>query len=116
MPSVQNRPRKIPHTMKEAVEAKLKSLVQLGVLAEVEEPTDWISNMTAVWKADKKQVRVCLDPRDLNRAVKRNHFNMPTVDDILPCLTKAKVFSLLDAKDGFLHVKLTQRSSYLTTF
>ena len=116
IPPVQNRPRKIPHTMKEAVEAKLKSLVQLGVLAEVEEPTDWISNMTAVWKADKKQVRVCLDPRDLNRAVKRNHFNMPTVDDILPCLTKAKVFSLLDAKDGFLHVKLTQRSSYLTTF
>ena len=52
IPPVQNRPRKIPHTMKEAVEAKLKSLVQLGVIAEVEEPTNWISNMTAVWKAD----------------------------------------------------------------
>ena len=116
IPPVQNRPRGIPHTMKEEVEAKLKSLVQLGVIAEVEEPTDWISNMTAVWKADKKQVRVCLDPRDLNRAAKRNHFNMPTVDDILRGLTKAKVFSLLDAKDGFLHVKLTQRSSYVIKF
>ena len=116
IPPVQNRPRKVPHMMKAAVEEKISSLVQCGVLAPVKCPTEWISNLTAVWKADKKQVRVCLDHRDLNRAVRRNHFNMPTLDDVLPKLKDAKIFSLLDAKDGFLHVKLTERSSYLTTF
>ena len=67
-------------------------------------------------EADKAQVRVCLDPRDLNRAIKRSHFNMPTLDDVLPTLNNTKVFSLLDVKDGFMHVMLSDRSSFLTTF
>ena len=88
-----------------------------GIIKKVEEPTDWISNMTVVWKADKKQIRrICLDPRDLNKAIKRNHFNMPTIDDVLPRLNGAKVFSILDTKDGFLHIHLTKESSFLTTF
>jgi len=102
--------------MKQAVESKLAEMEKAGIIARVDTPTDWISNMTAVWKADKKQVRICLDPRDLNKAVKRNHFEMPTLDDVLPRLVGAKVFSILDAKDGFLHVKLSEESSFLTTF
>lgn len=38
---------------------------------------------------------------------------MPTIDDVLPKLKGAKIFSSLDAKDGFLQVRLTERSSYL---
>jgi len=41
---------------------------------------------------------------------------MPTLDEILPRLSKAKVFTVLDAKDGFYHVKLDEASSFLTTF
>ena len=81
-----------------------RSLEKSGMIARVETPTEWISNLTAVWKADKTQVRVCLDPRDLNKAIRRNHFKMPTLDDVLPELTGAKVFSILDAKDGFLQI------------
>ena len=69
-----------------------------------------------MWKPDKKSVRVCLDPRDLNKAIRRNHFHLPTLDDVLPRLKGARVFSLLDAKDGFLQVKLSESSSFLTTF
>ena len=116
VPAVQNRPRKIPLAMKPAVEKKLQELEEKGVIAQVDEPTEWISNTTAVWKAEKGQVRICLDPRDLNKAIKRNHYRMPTLDDVLPQLKQAKVFSLLDAKDGFLQVKLSQESSYYTTF
>ena len=41
---------------------------------------------------------------------------MPTLEEILPKLANAKVFSVLDAKDGFYHVKLDEESSFLTTF
>ena len=41
---------------------------------------------------------------------------MPTVDEVLPKLAQAKVFTVLDAKDGFFQVKLDDESSYLTTF
>ena len=46
------------------------------------------------------------------------HFNVickvKTLDDILPDLTGAKVFSKLDARSG--SIKLTEKSSYYTTF
>ena len=116
IPPVQNRPRRIPHVMKALVIQKLRSLEKSGMIARVEEPTEWISNLTAVWKSDKTQVRVCLDPRDLNKAILRNHFKMPTLDDVLPELTGAKIFSILDAKDGFLQIRLSEHSSKLTTF
>ena len=62
-------------------------------------PTDWISGLVAVQKPGK--LRVCIDPRDLNRAIKRPKYQMPTDDEILPKLAKTKVFTVLDAKDGF---------------
>eukprot|EP00731_Ephydatia_muelleri_P010090 Em0005g676a len=97
-------------------ETKLREMEKAEIIKKVEEPTDWISSMTVVWKADKRQIRICLDPRDLNKVIKWNHFNMPTIDDALPRLDGAKDFSILDAKDGFLHIHLTEKSSYLTTF
>ena len=116
VPPVQNRLRRIALAMKPAVERKLQELEEKGVIARVDKPTEWISNLTAVWKTDKGQVRVCLDQKDLNKAIKRNHYNMPILDDVLPQLTETKIFSLLDAKDGFLQVWLSERSSYYTTF
>ena len=102
---VQNRPSRVPYKMRKVVEEKLASMEKAGIIAKVETPTDWISNMTAVWKPGKADVRICLDPKDLNNAVKWNHFNMPTLEDVLPELSNAKVFSLLDAKDGFLQIQ-----------
>ena len=50
-------------------------------------------------------VRLCLDLQNLNQALRKNHFQMPDIEDVLPQLAGAKVFSLCDAKD-VLHVKL----------
>ena len=57
-----------------------------------------------------------IDPRDLNRAIKGPRYQMPTVDEVLPKLSRAKIFTVLDAKDGFHKVKLDNESSFLTTF
>ena len=80
-------------------------------MATVEQPTEWISYTTTVWKPEKKSVHVCLDPRDINKVIRQNHFHLPTLDDVLPRLKGARVFSLLDAKDGFLQVKLSESST-----
>ena len=52
----------------------------------------------------------------MNKALLRSHYQMPTIEEILPELAKAKIFSVLDAKDGYWQVRLDQASSYLTTF
>ena len=81
---------------------------------QVIEPTDWISSQVVVRKGNK--LRLCIDPRDLNKALKRSHYPMPTIEEVLPELSKAKIFSVADAKNGFWQIKLDEPSSYLTTF
>ena len=70
--------------------------------------------MVGVAKSGK--IRICLDPKDLNKAIKRPKYQMPTLDETLPKLGKAKVFSSLYAKEGFYQIKLDDDSSKLTTF
>ena len=72
--------------------------------------------MVVVKKPQSKKLRICIDLRDLNQALQRSRYPQSTIEDILPQLSKAKVFSVLDAKDGFWQVKLDEKSSYLTTF
>ena len=114
MKPVQHQPRRVPVAQKAEVKAEIERLVNKGVITKVVEPTDWISSMVVVRKPNK--LRVCLDPKDLNKAIKRSKYMMPTIDDILPKVSKGKVFTVLDAKDGFWQVKLEEKSSYLTTF
>ena len=90
-------------------------MVSKEIITRVTEPTDWVSSVLAVPKKDGL-VRICLDPKDLNTAIKRSHYPLPTVEDVTARLTNAKVFSVLDAKKGFWQVKLTEQSSFYTTF
>lgn len=48
------------------------------------------------------KLRICIDPRDLNTAIKRSHYLMHTLQDMLPNLANAEVFSVLDEKGGIL--------------
>jgi len=47
--------------------------------------------------------------------LRRSHNPTPTIDQVLPELSRAKVFSTVDAKNGFWHVELDNDSSCLTT-
>ena len=64
----------------------------------------------------KDKIRICIDPKDLNAIIKREHYPMRTIDDVISEIPGTKVFSKLDAKAGFLQIKLDKQSSYLTTF
>ena len=61
-------------------------------------------------------IRICLDPTNLNKAVKRPHYALRTMEDVLPELAGARVFSVVDASNGFWQVELGEKSSYTTTF
>ena len=63
-----------------------------------------------------KKIRICLEPKDLNKAVLHPKYQMSTLDKVLPKLSKAKVFSTLDAKNGFYQFGLDEESSLKTTF
>ena len=111
---VQHAPRRIAITLHQVVKNKVLELEQKSIVVKETEPTDWISSMVVVAKPGK--IRLCLDPKDLNNAVKRPKYQMPTLEEMLPKLNNAKVFSTLDAKDGFYQISLDEESSKLTTF
>ena len=107
-------PRRVPVAVRPQIKEKLDELVQRNVITPVTEPTEWVSSMLAVIKPNK--IRICLDPRDLNEAIKREHYQMPTIEEVATRLDKAKLFTVVDAKDGFWQKKLDRESSYKTTF
>ena len=61
-------------------------------------------------------IRICLDPKDLNKEICREHYPLPVIEEIATRLSNAKVFSIFDVKNGFWHVELDTKSTMLTTF
>ena len=70
--------------------------------------------MVAVVKPNK--IRICIDPRDLNKVIQREHFPMMTIEEVVAGMPKAKKFSVLDATSGYWQVKLDEASTKLCTF
>lgn len=70
--------------------------------------------MVVSTRGDK--VRICIDPSDLNKVIKRENYPMRTIEEVISTMPDAKVISKLDAKRGFLQIKLGEASSLLTTF
>ena len=106
---VQHLPRRVAAAARELLKKKLEELELKGVIVKETEPTEWISSLVTVIKPGK--MRICLDPKELNEAIKCPRYPLMTVEDLMPTLSKAKVFPKLDAKDGFSHIVLDEESS-----
>ncbi len=109
-------PRKVPKPMEDKVKKELHRMTELGVITPIEELTEWVSHMVATRKKNSDDMRLCINPKDLNVALKRRHRPMRTVEEVTMNLTDAKVFITLDAKSSFWQVLLDDESSKLTCF
>lgn len=92
---VVHAPRKVPIALYSQVKTELDRMEKLDAIAKVEGPSDWVNSMVVVVKPNK--LRICLGPRDLNRAIKREHFPMLTVEEVAARMPEAKIFTVLDA-------------------
>ena len=115
VPPVIHAPRKCPIHIKDDIKKELDEMISLGVIEPVTEPTDWVSSVAYSQKSNGRW-RVCLDPKDLNQAVKRSHHHTPTLEEITHKFKGSTVFSKLDARHGYWSVVLDEESSYITTF
>lgn len=106
--------RQQPAALREKIVEKLHEMEKDGFITKVDQPTEWVSSMVAAVRNGK--IRICIDPSDLNKAIMREHHPMRTIDEVISTMPGAKVFTVLDAKSGFLQIKLDEASSYLTTF
>ena len=114
LPPVVHPPRKVPVSLRGKIKDELDRMEKAGVVVEHTGPSDWVKSMVAVVKPNK--IRICIDPRDLNEAIRREHFPMTTIEEVVADMPQAKVFSFLDATSGYWQVKLDEESSKLCTF
>ena len=101
--------------MRSLMHEKLDEFLEQGIIVPVKEPTDWVSSLTYSWKANGK-LRVCLDPRDVNKAIKRDHYKIPTIEEITHQLAGSKKFTKVDGTSSYLCIVLDYASSLLTMF
>lgn len=117
-PSVQptvEYPRRIPFKLHEPLKKELNRLISIQVIDQIDEPTEWVNSIVLVSKPNG-ELRLCLDPRNLNKAIMRPHFQFPTIEEIKAKLYGCKFFTKLDAASGFWSIPLSQESSKLCTF
>lgn len=108
-------PRPVPAAIRDQVKKELDHLQRCNIIAPVQKPTEWVNSMVCVRKKNGR-VRICIDPTDLNKAIQREHYPMNELDDTVTRVHGSKYFSTLDANMGYYQVKLTDESSYATTF
>ena len=51
------------------------------------------------------KLRICIDPQPLNTALMREHYCLTPLEDVLPKLANARIFSKLDIREAYWHAK-----------
>ena len=108
-------PRRVPFALRHKLKAELEQLVSLNVIEKVDHPTDWVNSIVLVEKSDGS-IRICLDPKDLNKAIKCEFTQLPTPEEIMSMMAGATRFSKIDASSGYWQITLDKESSNLLAF
>lgn len=108
--------RRVPFGLRDKVSELLDKLVAQDIIEPVEGVgSTWVNPVVIVPKRNG-DVRMCLDMRQANKAIVRERYPMPTVQEMLAELNGSKVFSKLDLKQGFFQCELELESREITTF
>jgi len=70
----------------------------LDVIARVEKPQGWSSNIVIVEKHNKP-LRICLDPTELNKVLIRDQCLIPIMEELRMNLNGKSWFTLFDMKN-----------------
>ena len=99
-------PRKLLIHLEDAFNEEIRSLMELGIIEEVKEHTDWVISYVIVEKDSgnhhapnhtmKRKLRICLDAGDLNEALERENYQTHSVDEITAKLQGMTVFTIVD--------------------
>ena len=105
IPPVVHAKRRVPLSLRDDIKNELAKMEAQGVIAKIKEgkPTTWVNSLVYRRKTDGS-LRICLDAKDLNKAILREHHIIPTLEEILPKLSGAKLFSIVDGERGVVGI------------
>ena len=129
---VRDHKRRLNPKMKEVVRKEILKLLEAGIIYPVAD-SQWVSPVHCVPKKggitvvpnDKDELipqriitgyRMVIDFRKLNKATKKDHYQLPFIDQILERQSKHTHFCFLDGYSGFTQIPVSADDQAKTTF
>nr|GFB46164.1 putative reverse transcriptase domain-containing protein [Tanacetum cinerariifolium] len=101
-----------PSGMKDLSE-QLKELSDKGFIRSSSSP--WGAPVIFVKKMDGS-FRMCIDYRELNKLTVKNRYPLPRIDDLFGQLQGSSVYSKIDLRSGYNHLRVREENIPKTTF
>ena len=110
--------RPIPLAYREKLSAHLQELRKADKIEDVkpQEHSPWVSNVVITEKKQTGQIRMNIDMRQANHALRRTKRHVDTIKEIRHKLTGATRFSEMDMSHGYHQVSLAEESRAISTF
>ncbi|XP_055633129.1 uncharacterized protein LOC129773540 [Toxorhynchites rutilus septentrionalis] len=115
VPPVKNAYYNVPAAFRDAARRRLAEMESRGIIEKVTTAPNWISGMSAVSKG-KDDFRLVVNMRAPNKAIKREDFRLPLLDEMKVKLHGSAYFTKLDLNNAFCRLELHSESRDLTTF
>ena len=109
---IQQPIRRLLYHTKQKVSGELQRLQKLDIIDPAPGKTTWLNSVFPVLKHNGK-MRLCLD---MQKAIERGRHVIPKLEEILPELHNAKIFSKLDLREGYNQILLDEESRPVTAF
>ena len=108
------RLRRPPFALTEEISAELNRLEREGIIERIDS-SPWVSNLTIALKKNGA-IRLCVDLREVNKAVIPDQYPLPTVNELFHTFRGAAVFTKIDLRWGYNQIPLAEDSRQLTAF
>nr|AAL77160.1 Putative polyprotein [Oryza sativa Japonica Group]AAP53498.1 retrotransposon protein, putative, unclassified [Oryza sativa Japonica Group] len=110
----QQPPKRCKADMLEPVKAEIKRLYDAGFIRPCRY-AEWVSSIVPVIKKNGK-IRVCIDFRDLNKAIPKDEYPMPVADQLVDAASGHKILSFMDGNVGYNQIFMAEEDIHKTTF
>ena len=117
VPPVARKHSRVPFHKRKKVADEIARLEKADIIERVTGPTEWVSRIVTPPKPKNlDEIRLCVDMREANAAIKRTRHVTPTIEELITDLSGAKVFSKIDLGSGYHQLMLKPECRYITTF
>jgi hypothetical protein len=107
------RPRRLSYSEQGSLRNIIDELLSENIIRPSNSP---YSSPIVLVKKKNKCFRLCVDYRELNKITVKDNFPAPLINDQLDRLKGKKIFTSLDLKNGFHHIRIYESSIPYTSF